>query len=285
MATLETAQAIDASSAAQRADAALRRDRPPAGAPLLEPASGGWAEAFSRRVAPEGPIRVFLSAVVLGYTGLVALVVAAGLMLNELLLSIDGLAARDESINQWLADHRNPTLEDLSWIGSTLAGGHVIPVLVGVLLVTFLALRRWRLAAFVLFVISVESGAYRATTFFVHRDRPAVERLEGLPVEASYPSGHTAASLALYGGLLLLLASRVRRAEVTVIACALLVAIPVFVAWARMYRGMHHLTDSVAGLLLGVGALGVTIFAARAAGAAADRRDGRGSTDKTGVAR
>jgi membrane-associated phospholipid phosphatase len=46
-----------------------------------------------------------------------------------------------------------------------------------------------------------------------------------------------------------------------------------------MYRGMHHLTDSAAGLLLGVGALFVTVFAARAAGAAADRRDAEASTD------
>jgi undecaprenyl-diphosphatase len=128
------------------------------------------------------------------------------------------------------------------------------------------------LAAFVLFVVCVESGAYRMTTVFVHRDRPAVHRLESLPVDASFPSGHTAAALALYGGLLLLLMSRVRRRAVIAVAAPLVVAIPLFVAWARMYRGMHHLTDSVAGVLLGLGALLVIVFAARAAGAAAEHR-------------
>ena len=118
-------------------------------------------------------------------------------------------------------------------------------MVVGACLVAFLAFRRWRLAAFVLFVICIESGAYRATTLIVHRDRPDVDRLESLPVDASFPSGHTAAALALYGGLLLVLASWARRTAVTVAACAFLVAIPLFVAWARMYRGMHHLTDSV----------------------------------------
>ena len=240
--------------------------------PLLEARRDGWAESFARRLGA-GPIPVFLAAVLLGYAALVALAVGAGLVLTQLLLPIGGFAAWDENINRWLADHRNSQLEHLSWIGSTLAGGVVIPVVVGLCVVTFLVLRRWRLAAFVLFVICVESGAYRATTLVVHRDRPAVDRLESLPVDASYPSGHTAASLALYGGLLLVLASYVRRAGVTVLVCCLLVAIPLFVAWARMYRGMHHLTDSAAGLLLGVGALVVTVFAARAAGAAADRRD------------
>jgi undecaprenyl-diphosphatase len=79
--------------------------------------------------------------------------------------------------------------------------------------------------------------------------------------------------------LLLVLASHVRRAGVTALVCCLLVAIPHIVAWARMYRGMHHLTDSAAGLLLGVGALVVTVFAARAAGAASDQRDAETLTD------
>ena len=33
---------------------------------------------------------------------------------------------------------------------------------------------------------------------------------------------------------------------------ALCVALPLIVGWARMYRGMHHLTDVIAGLLLGI---------------------------------
>ena len=181
----------------------------------------------------------------LGYAALLALISGVGLVLTQLLLPIGGFAAWEESINRWLADHRDPSLEHLSWIGSTLAGGVVIPVVVGALLVAFVAFRRWRLAAFVLFVICIESGAYRATTLIVHRDRPEVDRLESLPVDASYPSGHTAAALALYGGLLLVLASRRASHQSSPSQHArLLVAIPLFVAWARMYRGMHHLTDS-----------------------------------------
>jgi hypothetical protein len=38
---------------------------------------------------------------------------------------------------------------------------------------------------------------------------------------------------------------------------------------------MHHVTDAAAGLLLGIGALAVVVFAARAAGVTADRRDAR----------
>jgi undecaprenyl-diphosphatase len=272
MVTVRNAEVLDG-AAPRREQRARSRRSGRSGAPLLESRPGGLAERFAERLGTERPAVVFLAAIALGYAALVAFMVATGFVLTKLLLQIGGFASWDEGINHWLADHRNPTLEHLSWIGSTFAGGVVIPVVIGAFLIAFLARRHWRLAAFVPFVVGVESGGYRVTTLVVHRDRPAVHRLESLPVDASFPSGHTAAALALYGGLLLLLITRVRRLDVTVVASAFIVAIPVFVAWARMYRGMHHLTDSVAGVLLGLGALTVTVFAARAAGAAAATRD------------
>ena len=56
---------------------------------------------------------------------------------------------------------------------------------------------------------------------------------------------------------------------------ALAVAIPCYVGMSRMYRGMHHPLDVLGGALLGIGALCLIVFACRAAGAAADARDGR----------
>jgi membrane-associated phospholipid phosphatase len=243
------------------------------GANLLEPIEGGPAERFAEVVGAENPIRVFVVAVLAGYVLLLGLTIAMGLLVTKVLLQINSLASWDERVSRSLARARTPTGVDLSWIGSTLAGGVVIPIIVGVLLACFLTLRRWRLAAFTLFVICIESGTYRATTLVVHRNRPKVDRLEALPVEASFPSGHTAASVAFFGGLLLVLASRTERRAVKIALWSLAVAIPLFVIWSRTARGMHHPSDVAAGVLLGVGALVVTLFAARAAGVAAERRD------------
>ena len=85
--------------------------------------------------------------------------------------------------------------------------------------------------------------------------------------------GHTAASVALFGGLLLLLASRIENTALRAALWIAAVAIPAFVIWARLLRGMHHATDVTAGVLMGLGALVVVVFAARAAGAAAAQRD------------
>ncbi len=250
----------------------------PSGAPLLEATEAGMADRFAGVVGPVNPIRVFLAAVLGGYALLVALTIAAGFLLTEVLLSIGAVASADERISRWLERERTETLVDLSWLGSTLAGGVVIPALVGVILVLFLVLRHWRLAAFTLLVICVESGTYRATTLVVHRDRPDVKRLEGLPVDASFPSGHTAASVALFGGLLLVLASRIENSAMRAALWIAALAIPAFVIWSRMLRGMHHATDVTAGVLMGVGALVVVVFAARAAGAAAAHRDAIATT-------
>ena len=249
------------------------RERAPSGAPLLEPTPRGRAERLANAVGAVHPVRVFLAAILSGYFLLVGLTIAVGFLLTRVLLEIDAVASFDQDVSEWLERERTPALIDLSWVGSTLSGGVVIPLVVGALLVLFLAFRHWRLAAFTLFVICVEAGTYAATTFVVHRDRPDVNRLESLPVDASYPSGHVAASVALFGGILILLASRVEQRALKIALWLLAVAIPVFEIWSRMLRGMHHATDVTAGVLMGIGAIVVTVFACRAAGAAAARRD------------
>lgn len=244
-------------------------DYPP---PLLRPERDGAAARVAARVGATNPVRVFLAAVLTGFLLLAGLTIVFGLLFVDVVLSIGGLEAWDQGLSEDLANGRTPTTEDVSWVGSTLSGGHVIPFVIGALVLVFAVQRKWLLAVYPLFLILVESGTYRATTLVVERERPSVERLEQLPVDASFPSGHTAASLALYGGLLLLLASWVHRTWFTVLAAITALGIVAFVGWSRMFRGMHHLTDTIAALGVGVGAIVVVVFAARAATAAARNR-------------
>lgn len=255
--------------------AGSKRSGEPPSAAVLHPPPDGTAARVAQRLGAAHPVRAFLVIVLAGYALLVGLTIGAGLLLTSYLVSNHGLAKWDNDVNRWLAKHRDSTLTDLSWLGSTLAGGLVIPVVVGVLVTVFLLRRKWLLAAFTLFVIGVESGSYRATTLVVERDRPPVHRLEGLDPTASFPSGHIAATVALYGGVLLLLSSWLHRRWFSMLAVCLTIALALFVGWARMYRGMHHITDSAAGVVMGLLALGVLVLAARAATAAANARDAR----------
>ena len=219
------------------------------------------------------PIGSFLTVALTAYLLLAATAVAAGFTLTKLILDVGFVARFDEDVALWLADHRSGWLTEVSWAGSTMAGAFVIPALVGVLACIFAFRRNWRIAAFLSASICIEVATYRVTTLLVHRERPNVPRLENLPADASYPSGHVAASIAVYGAIALLIASALPRTWVRVSCVLLTILIVLFVAFSRMYRGMHHPLDVSAGVLIGVGAVAAAVLAARAAaGAERNRR-------------
>jgi membrane-associated phospholipid phosphatase len=130
----------------------------------------------------------------------------------------------------------------------------------------------WVLAAYAAFLPMIESSLYRITSAAAPRPRPDVPRLEDLPVDASYPSGHTAASVAVYGGLVLLLTTRITSPRWRLLAWIGVILIAVFVAMSRMYRGMHHPLDAVGGVLVGLAAIAIVVFACNAATAATEMR-------------
>jgi undecaprenyl-diphosphatase len=211
---------------------------------------------------------VFFAAALAGFVVLAGLAILLGLLVTDVLVQTGGIGRADDSAVESIVRERTGFLTDLSSIGSTVGGAPVLPILVGLIGIVCAIKRKWRIAAFAVFVLVVESATYRISSIVVPRDRPHVARLENLPADASYPSGHTAASLAVYCGLVLLLTSAFPRGRWRVAAWVVALLLPVFVAGSRMYRGMHHPLDVAGGLVVGVGALIVLLFACRAAGVA-----------------
>jgi undecaprenyl-diphosphatase len=218
------------------------------------------------------PAIVFAVVMLAGLVTISLVSIGLGFFVTRVVESSSGVGAADERVNVWLAMHRTPSRTDASLVGSIIAGGVVLPIVAGVVALVCVALRKWRIAAFTVFALAVESATYRATTLAVHSHRPRVVRLEQLPVNASYPSGHTAAALAVYGGLVLLLTSRFTSGVLRATLWTIVLALVSFVALARMYRGMHHPLDVGGGVLVGVAALIVVVFACRTAEAADSNR-------------
>jgi membrane-associated phospholipid phosphatase len=214
------------------------------------------------------PVLAFIVVAVIGLLVLAGAAVLVGWLLKTYALPEHGLGHADEHVNVWFAQHRNATRNDVSFWLSGIGDVLAIPALVGITAIVAMIMRRWRVAAFIVAAIAVEAATYRITTWVIHRQRPHVPRLDDLPADASYYSGHTAASIAVYGGIALLITSRVRNTAARIVVWAIAIAIPALVALSRMYRGMHHPTDVAAGVLVGLGSLAVAIAAARAADAA-----------------
>ena len=179
----------------------------------------------------------------------------------------------DNDINRWLAEHRSSVVTDL-WLGSTVAGGLVIPAVVGVLLVAFVVsgpgssrrspvrdLHRvgsYRATTLVTSVTDLLSIAWRGST----RQRalpPATSRRRWRSTAACCSCSHRGSAAAGSRRSQSFSRSPWRSSSM-----------------ARMYRGMHHLTDSAAGVIMGLLALGITC-SARAATAAANARTPHGA--------
>jgi membrane-associated phospholipid phosphatase len=214
------------------------------------------------------PVRTFVAGVVLSFVAIAGLSILLGILVTHVIVATGGVNSADERLVNVLSRHRSGWLTDMSLLGSIIAGGVVLPIVAAVWAMVAALFRQWRLAAFIPVALAIESGAYRATTLAVHRDRPPVHRLEALPANASYPSGHTAASIAVYCGVALLLTSRISNAGARVAVWALAAAIPVYVAFARMYRGMHHPLDVLGGVLIGIAVLAALVLVSRAVGVA-----------------
>lgn len=237
------------------------------GLPILSSRPGGIATRAGERMQGH-PVVAFVVVVLVGFAVLAALTVLAGWLLKSYVLPDHGIGHADEHINVWLAARRTTTWNDASFWLSGIGDVFAIPALVTLTAIGAMVMRKWRIAAFIVAAIAIEVTTYRVATLLIHRHRPRVHRLDQLPVDASYYSGHTAASVAVYCGLALLITSRIRSTGVRIVCWVIAVAIPVLVAVSRMYRGMHHPTDVAAGALVGIAALVVALAAARAAKAA-----------------
>ncbi|MCP2366797.1 hypothetical protein BCL57_000939 [Agromyces flavus] len=99
--------------------------------------------------------------------------------------------------------------------------------------------------------LALETACFVGSAALVGRPRPlGVWRPEQPHATSSFPSGHTAAAVALHTTLADLLDRHgVRGARV--LGPVLRYGIPGGVALSRIYRGQHHISDTVAGALLG----------------------------------
>jgi membrane-associated phospholipid phosphatase len=235
--------------------------------PVLD-AKRGAGRRLARLPRAGHPVWTYVCGVLLSVVVIAGLSIVMGLLITHVMLRAHGVAGDDERFVRFLARHRSGSLTEASLIGSIMAGGVVLPIIAVVAAVVAAVVRHWRLAGFLLFALAVESGSYRATTMVVHRHRPGVHRLEMLPVNASYPSGHTAASIAVYGGIALLLTSRISNVPARICIWTVAALIPLYVAFSRMYRGMHHPLDIGGGVIIGIAALCAMVLVSRAAHAA-----------------
>ena len=191
-----------------------------------------------------------------GAVGIWAVLALVGLLLTRV-ISPDAPPSWDARVIDWFVAHRTPTMNTATHIGSSISDTYTA---IAMTIVVFLLLRwrlgRWFESWIVVAAIAGELLVFVAITATVHRARPAVERLDPAPPTSSFPSGHTAAAVALYGCIAVLLLVLWPGLASRLAACVLF-AIPFVVGFSRMYRGMHFPSDVLFGAI--GGALWLTV--------------------------
>jgi membrane-associated phospholipid phosphatase len=191
---------------------------------------------------------------------LVGLVLGAFVLVEALLLGLgllitrgldhSALSREELAFERTLQGQRTPFWNQVTHYGSVLGSTGVVIALtaVGCLLLAWRG-QGPRLPVFLAVAVAGETGLFLLASLVVDRLRPPISHLDAAPPTSSFPSGHTAATIALAVGLALGLARTHPRHRLRAVSWVLAVVLAVFVLTSRLYRGMHWPTDVAASIV------------------------------------
>lgn len=190
-----------------------------------------------------------LAARVLGpAVALFAVIVGIGLLITKVL----GGFTAEESVNRSLQAGRTPFWDGVTMVWSRIGNTEIV---IGVCIIAVALIwwrtKQWWWAVIPGIAIAVQATVFVLATAVAGRARPEVDKLDPAPPTSSYPSGHVGASTALYFTFALM-AQRIENPVLRRVVTAVCLLVPFLVAYARVYRGMHHVTDVAVGFLNGL---------------------------------
>jgi undecaprenyl-diphosphatase len=212
-------------------------------------------EGFAAVRGLGGPTWLLVAVLVCALGGFAAL--AHGVVDGGRLVEFDVDAAR------WVV-HGMPTWAERLARPFTWLGGWVGTTIVVAPTAVWLARRRQAAVAMLLAVVAL--GTQILVSWAKNgyaRQRPDVGSAIPLPSSFSFPSGHAANGVAVFGllGLIAAMHGRSARTRWAMIAAGFLVG--VLIGWSRVVLNVHYVSDVLAGTCLGLAWLSVCLLVAR----------------------
>lgn len=171
--------------------------------------------------------------------------------ITENVVTGDELVQIDSPISRYLVEHREPwlttTMSLITHLGSTVV---LVPALLAVGLAAHFRRHTWAPMVFLAVTLGGASLTSTVIKLLVARLRPSSEALV-LALGYAFPSGHSTAAAAGWLAIAVVLAWLARSLTVRVSLLAVAFVVVVLVGVSRVYLGVHHVTDVLAGWALG----------------------------------
>lgn len=178
-------------------------------------------------------------------------------VLGEAIEAADSVTSLDRDVAEAFVDSRTDGLNAFApWaagLADTVVKIAVTAVIAAIMLKVW---KRWLEPLVVIVALVLEASVFMLATTIVSRPRPDVVHLQDSPVNSSFPSGHVAAATA-YLAIALVVSWHVRGRLARAAVWAVPVLVTAAVAWARLYQGMHFLSDVLFGMVLGIWSVAV----------------------------
>lgn len=219
---------------------------------MTQPESGSSTRRAVLAEARPRSLRRLVVALVGAFLLVEALLLGLGLLVTRVL--DDGPLERSEvAFTRTVVEVRSPLWNEVTHYGSVLGATGTVVVLtaVGCLVLAWRG-HGPRLPAFLALAVAGETGLFLVAAATLDRLRPTIPQLDAAPPTSSFPSGHTAAVIALTCGLALGLARTHPGHRFRALLWGLAVTLSAFVLLSRLYRGMHWPTDVAASVVFTV---------------------------------
>jgi membrane protein DedA with SNARE-associated domain/membrane-associated phospholipid phosphatase len=204
---------------------------------------------LARRFHPGGALGLSLTVEIL-------LIGVAGWILGLLVQDVvarDDLALIDAPVERLFVAHREAWLTTVMRVVSFLGGVEVVvPVAVVAGAIWWITARSLRPGVTLVAAYAGTAAVSDVIKVLVARPRPPVVQMVGTYSGFSFPSGHAAQAIAVYGMLAALLAgSRATTWAQRVMLWAAALSLAAIIGISRIYLGVHWLTDVLAGWAVG----------------------------------
>jgi undecaprenyl-diphosphatase len=153
----------------------------------------------------------------------------------------------DEATRAAVHQLASPTLtaimRGLSWVGSTLA------LTIGtIIVIVVFAMRKWRHEAKLFAITMIGASLLNMTLKLTFKRARPIPFFDPLPPPTySFPSGHSLMSCCFFGALAAIVTARIKNKRTRAIVWIFSATMFVLIGFSRIYLGVHHTTDVIAG--------------------------------------